>query len=191
MYRLAIVVLVLGLGTIGCADSGSDGLAPNYCTSNSIAPSCITGPSPTPSAGFLTVPTEEIRLKLDADPSKDFPAVIQLMSISPLAGTLSNAPFRFSWNMRFRVDDIQQRGGIGVTYSLFPSNDGETRVGELFSGGYITTPGVDSFSPDGSPGMIFMMPVSFKYILVELRSFLNNGTGEIRAHYAFKVDYVR
>ncbi len=190
-FRSAFVVLVLAgsLALTSCANDGlGPGLGPGYCQTGTLDPACITGPSPTPRSGALQVPTQEIRPKIDGDPTKDFPAVIQLLSLSPAAGTLSTPPIRFSWNMRIRADYFAPRASGGLNYWLYPSNDGVTKIGGDFTNGYITTFGVDWFSPDGTPGMITLMPVSFNYILVELSIYLN-GTGEIRSHHAFKVDY--
>lgn len=191
-YRSAFVLaLVTGLLTTSCSEGNGDGSAPNYCGSvATLAPSCNPTSTPPPTGGSsLTLPSDTVRLKVDGRPEIDFPAEIQLMSLTPAPGTLTVAPFRFTWRLRIRVDNIQQPGGIGVTVNLYPSNDGETPIGDVFGGGYITTPGVDYYLPDGSPGGITMMPVSFKKILVKLKSNLNNGVGEIRATTSFQVDY--
>lgn len=187
-YRLmfAALALVALTTTIGCANGGDDATT-NICVSTPlISPSCVTN-TPSPVGTSLQVPTGEIRPKMDADPSRDFVAVVELVSLSPSAGVIQNGTFRFSPSIRFKVDNLGIRGGNSVNYSLYTSNDGVNKVSE-FGNGYINTYNVDNYF--GTGGMFMMMP-PFKYILVEMKTTIN-GQGELWAQpIKFEVGYAR
>ncbi len=188
-FRSALVALALVAFTtvIGCAEAGDDATA-NVCVSAPLlSPSCVTN-TPSPGGTTLKVPTAEIRPKMDGDPSRDFIAILQLVSLSPSAGVIQNGTFRFSPSIRFRVDDLGQRGGTGINYWLYPSNDGVTKSGPEFGNGFINRPGVDDFF--GTGGMFMMMSTPFRYILVEMKTTIY-GEGERWAHHAFEVGYTQ
>ena len=185
-FRSALVALALVALTAftGCAAGGGKDAATQYCESVLMtSPSCIANtPSPT---GSLTVPTGEIRPKMDSNPSQDFIAVLELVSLSPSAGVVQNGTVRFSPKIRIRMDDLRLRNGNSINYWIYPSNDGVTRSGPEFGNGYIYVPDVDNFFGDGR---MFMMVPPFRYILVEMRT-ASTGQGELWAHHAFEVGY--
>lgn len=190
LFRSAFVALALVAVTtvIGCSEGGQDATAKAYCESVLLtSPSCVVN-TPSPSGTSLTVPTAEIRPKMDDDPSRDFPAIVQLVSLSPSAGVLQNGTFRFSPSLRFKLDELPPRSHGGVNYWLYPSNDGVTKSGPDFGNGYLTTPNQDQFF--GTGGMFMMVDTPFKYILVEMKIYFN-GQGEFWAHHKFEVGYAR
>ena len=186
-FRSALVALALVAFTtvLGCAGGGQDATAKAYCESVQFtAPSCFTN-TPSPAGTSLVVPTPEIRPKMDADPSRDFVATVQLVSLSPQPGVIQNGTFRFSPSIRIRVDDLGVRGGNSVNYFLYTSNDGVNKITE-FGNGYI--PNFEDIF--GTGGMFMMMP-PFKYILVEMRTTIN-GQGTLWAQpVKFEVGYAR
>ncbi len=191
-FRSAFVVLVLMVVSVintSCASGEkSDPMAPAYCGAiGTLAASCN---STTPPSGgsSLAVPTEEVRPKVDGDPSQDFPATFQLESIIPSSGVPATAPFMFAWSVRVRMDNVGNAGG-SVSFELFPSNDGETPSGPAFGNGGASSGGT-GVSPDGSPGAMTGMTSSFTHILVKAR-WGKNGVGYIYAHTAFSVAAAR
>lgn len=187
-FRSMLVALALVAFTTftGCANGGQDATSKAYCESVLFtSPSCITN-TPSPAGTSLTVPTGEIRPKMEGDPSRDFVAVVELVSLSPSPNVVQNGTFRFSPSIRFRVDNLGIRGGNSVNYSLYTSNDGVNKISE-FGNGYIYTYVDDYF---GTNGMFMMMP-PFKYILVEMKTTIN-GQGELWAQpIKFEVGYTR
>lgn len=176
-FRSAFVALALAgiMTTIGCAEGGLDSTAKDYCVGVLFtSPSCITN-TPSPSGTTLTVPTGEIRPKMDGD-SKDFVAVVELVTLSPSAGVIQNGRFPFRRMIRFRVDDLNQRGGSGINYWVYTSNDGVNKISEI-ANGFINTPNLDVFDSDGKE---FRMVDPFKHILVEMKTVIY-GQGEVWA----------
>jgi hypothetical protein len=185
-FRSAFVALALAgiTTTIGCAEGGLDSTSKQYCEGVLMtSPSCISN-TPPPS-GALTVPTGAIRPKMDHDPSRDFIAVVELVSLSPSAGVVQNGTVRFSPMIRIRMDNLNLRTGNSVNYSIYPSSDGTSKSGPEFGNGYIDIPDKDYFFGDGR---MFMMVPPFKYILVEMRT-SSTGEGVLWAHYSFEVGY--
>ena len=189
-FRSALVALALvALTTLtGCAEGGMDETSKAYCESVFFtSPSCISE-APSPAGTTLVVPTGLIRPKFDNDPTRDFVAQLELVSLSPSPGVLQSGRFRFSPSLRFRLDELPPRSHGGVNYWIYPSNDGMTKSSPDFGNGYLTSPNSDQIF--GTDGMFMMMDTPFKYILVEMRIYLN-GQGEFWSRHAFEVGYAR
>ncbi len=188
-FRSALVALALVAFTtvIGCAGGSREGTAKQICESMPlVSPSCIAN-TPSPSGTTLTVPSGEFRPKMEGDPSRDFPAVVELVTLIPNVNVVQSGSFRFSPSIRFRVDNLGIRGGNSVNYYIYTSNDGVNKIAEI-GNGYITTYNVDHFF--GTNGM-FMMMLPFKFILVEMKTTIN-GQGELWAQpVKYEVGYAR
>ncbi|TSC70043.1 MAG: hypothetical protein CEO12_598 [Parcubacteria group bacterium Gr01-1014_46] len=177
-----IVILILG---IGCAQN-KDGEGLSYCATTPLSPSCDVATPPQSGGQHLTVPTDFVRMENKTDPSVQFPAQVQITSLTPAPGSSVTAPFRFAWNVKLRVDSLPNQNE-GVSIELYPSNDGVEANGASFDNGFVKSGGEGSY-PGGSPGMITMMPVTFKYILVQAK-WGRSGVGYQYSTLSFQVDY--